>query len=229
MTNAQRQEMRHYARLGRVSAHLLHDISSPLGSAIINLERCRQLDSPALRQVKRDIQTMRRYIESARRQLSATDATRRFLVKPQVEQLRRLVLPIAKSAGVTVCFDDIPHCRLLGNPVKFQQLLANLIINAVEAYNDESSDSGRDCIVRVAFNASGSDLTIRVVDWGKGISAEQLEALFKPFYTGKKSGLGLGLTIVRDYAVDDFKGSVTAGSSLRGGTQFAVRLPLLGS
>jgi signal transduction histidine kinase len=73
-------------------------------------------------------------------------------------------------------------------------------------------------------------LVIKVTDWGKGITPDELPKLFEPFYSTKSkgfSGLGIGLAIVRQYVTDDFGGSIRVSSTRRLGTRFTVKLPII--
>ena len=224
----QLQELQHFAELGRLSASLLHEISNPLTAALLNLELIgNQL--PQIRQVRRDMQTLRRYVDAAQQQIRQESRITSFCIRPQIEQLKRIIRPIARKAEVQVIVEPVPHCRLYGDPVKFQQIAANLIVNAIDAYRAESADKHHK-IVRIVLSFNERQLTVRVVDWGDGISREQLDHLFKPFYTTKSHaghGIGLGLAIVRQYVTADFGGSVSVSSSRRYGTQFVVKVPAM--
>ncbi|PIZ62737.1 hypothetical protein COY17_02010 [Candidatus Saccharibacteria bacterium CG_4_10_14_0_2_um_filter_52_9] len=222
------QELQRFAELGRLSASLLHEISNPLTAALLHLDQFSDQTSPAIKQVRRNIYALRRYVEAARQQVRQESRLSAFAITPQFEQLKQVVRPLARKAAVQLVFETIPSCRLYGDPVKFQQLLANLIINAIDAYEDDLC-SGLARPVRVRVSRTPHYLTIKVIDWGKGITADQLSQLFKPFYTTKTRaayGLGIGLTIVERFVTVDFDGSITVTSSRRHGTQFTIRFPL---
>ncbi|MEK7599830.1 MAG: HAMP domain-containing sensor histidine kinase [Patescibacteria group bacterium] len=218
-------ELQHFAELGRLSATLLHEISNPLSAALLHLELSDQ-QSPTITHLKRDMQILRRYVESARQQVRHQGNVTSFSIKPQLDQLKRIVLPMAKKSGVSLEIDAVPDCKLYGDPVKFQHLVANLILNAIDAYS-EDGNYDQASLVRVNISKNRHWLTIRVTDWGKGIPALELPHLFEPFYTTKGHsgrGLGIGLSIVREYVTRDFHGSIKVSSSRRRGTQFTVKL-----
>jgi two-component system C4-dicarboxylate transport sensor histidine kinase DctB len=219
------QKLQRLAELGRVSASLIHEISTPLTAAILELDNHllgTQLD---VRQAQRSLQTMRRYVEAARQQARYESLPSSFTLRAQIEQIKQLVRPIARSARVQLRFEPVPTCRLYGDPVKLQQVIVNLILNAIDAYRNDMSH-GLTRPVRVQFRISDKQLTIAVTDWGEGISAAQLPRLFEPFYSTKaESGLGLGLAIVKQY-VNDFGGVIRVRTSRRHGTQFILTLPI---
>jgi signal transduction histidine kinase len=225
---SQLQEMQRLAEIGRLSASLLHQISNPLAAALLHLEQVSNQVSPGLRHVRRNIRLLRRYVEAARQQLRQESRPVKFSVRQQLEQVSRIVMPSARSVGVDLLIETLPGCRLFGDPIKFQHVMTNLIMNAIDAYEGDTTTAlARP--VRVTMRRQRHSLTIKVIDWGKGITLEQLEHLFKPFYTTKSQGgygLGIGLAIVEHYTRQDFKGSITVTSSRRHGTQFILRLPL---
>jgi two-component system, sporulation sensor kinase D len=84
-------------------------------------------------------------------------------------------------------------------------------------------------VVRVKLSSHHQWLLLQVIDWGRGITGQQLPKLFEPFYTTKSrhgNGLGIGLTMVKHYVEQDFSGSISMTSSLRRGTQCNVKLRL---
>ncbi len=225
--NSQLRELQHFAELGRLSASMLHEISNPLTALLMQLEAYEDQRSPAIRQARRDVRALRRYVEAARQQVRQESQTVRFSLTSQVEQLKCLLRPLARKAGVDLVFEPVPSCQLHGDPVKFQQIMSNLITNAIDAYRHDVSQ-GLIRPVRIRFMTTERHLTIKVIDWGEGITIPQLSKLFKPFYTtkGANHGLGIGLTIVEGYTKVDFRGTITVTSSRRHGTQFTLKFPL---
>lgn len=222
------RELQRFAELGRLSASLLHEISNPLSAALLNLELGDQ-QSRSIRRARRDMQVLWRYVEAARQQIRQQSRPTSFCVQPQLCQLKRVVVPLARKAGVRLDIQAAPSCRLHGDPVKFQQLVTNLVVNAIEAYDGER-DRGQLAAVKVTLTPGDGWLTIQVSDWGKGIDTEALDHIFDAFYTTKSRfghGLGIGLAIVNRYVTADFGGSIKVDSSSRGGTRFTVKLPLV--
>lgn len=218
-------ELQHFAELGRVCASLLHEISNPLTAAMLHLELSDRT-SPAFRQIKKDLDALRRYVMSARQQIRNQSEVTSFCIDRQILQLKQIVLPLANRCNVSLQFGAIPKCKLYGDPVKFQQIVANLIVNAIESYQDVGVISQRP-LVRISFVYSRSRLKVKVQDWGKGIAPSSMPKLFEPFYTTKDHparGLGIGLSIVKQYVVNDFNGSLHVRSSRRRGTAFTARL-----
>jgi two-component system C4-dicarboxylate transport sensor histidine kinase DctB len=224
------QELHRFAELGRVSASLLHEISNPLSAALLNLELSDQ-KSVAVRRAHRDIKLLRRYVEAARQQIRRQSRATNFAVQPQIDQLKRILVPLARKARVQLDITASPPCRLHGDPVKFQHIVSNLVINAIEAYREGVLDN-RLPLVQMTLSTHKSWLTIRVSDRAIGIPREALPHVFEAFYTTKSQsghGLGIGLAIVKRYVTTDFGGSIKVTSSRRAGTCFTVKVPVVAS
>ena len=108
-----------------------------------------------------------------------------------------------------------------GDPVQLQQVVTNLIVNAIEAMKHLPHDSR---IVRIAVSRSDAIAEVSVADNGPGIPADQVESIFTPFFTTKHDGMGIGLSITRTI-VEAHGGEISATSS-DSGASFRMTLPL---
>lgn len=222
------QELQRFAEIGRLSASLLHEISNPLTAAILHLDPSSAGTSKNIRHARRNIQVLQRYVEAARQQVKHSSTTRFFSVRSQFEQIRQILEPHARRHSVKLQFVLDDKVRLYGDPVKFQQMIANLVKNAIDSYATLPI-SRLNRTVTVVATTQGKLLLIKVADNGLGMSPEELSQIFEPFYTTKVRaghGLGIGLTIVKKFIEEDFKGSVKARSQFGSGTNFTVKLPL---
>lgn len=228
-TPEQLANLQHFIELGRLSASLLHEISSPLTAAILYLDQVKQNDSENLQQARRSLDVLCNYVEAARQQIhNSPMVSSSFCIKHPINQVKRLVLPLAKARGVSLVIENMPHRQLYGDQIKFQQVIANLVINAIDAYKQASDDLAKP--IRLSVACEQQAVFIKVIDWGEGIPPSKLSRIFEPFYTTKDSsqhGLGIGLTIVKEHVTSDFHGSIRVTSSSRNGTQFIVKLPAL--
>lgn len=224
LTELHLQELRRFAELGRYSASILHEISNPLTAALLQLELAEH-SPPAIRKARRNILTMRRYVEAARQQISFHGQQSLFSISAQFNQLRLILQPMARQKHVNLQLPTVPKGRkLLGDPIKFQQIIANLVTNAMQAYDTPLNQQASR--VSVKFLDDNKWLTIKVQDWGGGISSENITKIFEPFHTTKSvRSLGIGLALVKQYVEVDFKGTITAYSRPHAGTTFTVKLP----
>jgi signal transduction histidine kinase len=112
-------------------------------------------------------------------------------------------------------------CRLHGDPVLLEQVLVNLVINAMDAM--EATPRGRRHIT-ISSEARRNEVEIVVHDSGPGLPADLLDRLFTPFVTTKSNGVGIGLAIARTI-VEAHGGTITARNSSVGGAIFTLTLP----
>lgn len=101
---------------------------------------------------------------------------------------------------------------------QIQQLLLNLLLNAVQAIDGEGA-------IRVQISLLKGDAAISVVDTGRGIAQEHLSSIFQPFYTNKGNGTGLGLSLARRTA-EEHHGRIEVTSEVGNGSTFLLLLPL---
>ena len=146
-------------------------------------------------------------------------------IGPLLDDVLALAGPAMRRAAITVEREaDPPRIRLRGDRQRLQEALLNLLLNAVHAMPD-----GGTVRVRESVEGGGGHgplgVAIQISDTGPGILPEQAERIFKPFYTTRPDGTGLGLAVVRQ-VIEEHGGSVAVRSSPGQGATFVVRLPL---
>jgi two-component system sensor kinase FixL len=144
-------------------------------------------------------------------------------VRRIVEEAGALALVGARERGVKTVFDFAPDVDLvLADRVQIQQVLMNLMRNAMEAMRDSVR---RELRVRVA-PGSDDDVVIEVADTGPGVSEEVAARLFQAFVTTKPSGMGIGLSISKRI-VEAHGGTIGAVHNPGGGAIFRFTLPTM--
>lgn len=227
--NEQLQELQRFAEFGRLSASLLHEISNPLTAISLHLGSDKPLSSAQLKRARHNLQLMERYVEAARQQLRQAGQVGSFTVRRELEQVRRVLGPYAKRAGVRLVIETGANYQIWGDPVKFQQILANLVANAVDAYRPLRDQGQLPPEPTVSIRLSQHDpwLVIEVRDEGIGMTSAELKHIYEAFYTTKVQagyGLGIGLTAVKQYVEQDFGGSLQVSSAIGHGSCFTAHL-----
>lgn len=228
-------QMNRRATAGALSTAIAHELNQPLGAVLANTETAALLlatPSPDIAQVKeilvdikRDNHRISEVILSLRRLLqNARAETQDVDVNHAVEEAFKLASGQASARGVELSKSLSPEpLRVRGDPVQLQQVVLNLVVNALDALGAASTTTRR--IIGRTARCDGARVEISIADTGPGIAADKLKRVFDPFFTTKAHGMGMGLSIVRTI-VETHGGSIGAESRQGEGTVVRVRLPL---
>jgi len=237
-------EMAHMSRLlsvGEMATGLAHELNQPL-AAILNYSSGaqRRLEEGCADPVGTANKAIELITRQARRAAEIIKRMRSFVRKTEYQRLRfpineacvdvsKFLHQEAQDHNIRFEMDlDPSNPMLLADKIQIEQVLLNLMRNAIEAYND--CDASGDCRtaprpVILSTRRNQGELHITVTDQAKGISAEALSQLFEPFYTSKSTGLGMGLPISRTI-IETHGGRLWAESDGHSGTCFHLKLPL---
>jgi len=234
-----RQELAHFSRvsvMGELSASMAHELNQPLTAILTNAQAAQRFlaaggpNPDEFREILRDIahdttrardviRHLRAFVKKSDREFTHLDLNEnigqviRFLHGDIVARNARIQLELSS---------DLPG--LYGDRIQLQQVIANLILNALDAMSTLPVSERR---VAVATKRdSANDVRITVRDRGTGIPADALDKVFQPFYTSKAEGMGLGLSITRTI-VESHGGRIWAENSADGGgAVFNITLPV---
>ena len=125
--------------------------------------------------------------------------------------------------------ENLPLLPLV--PDQIEQVFINLLLNSVDALQDQEPSSlkkvSKHKLVSVSSKLMDDMLLVTVEDNGKGIRQEDLSKIFEPFYTTKKVGEGTGLGLWVSYGIiKSFRGEIRVNSNEGSGTSFTIRLPI---
>jgi two-component system, LuxR family, sensor kinase FixL len=241
MAAAQRsRELAHVARtsiVGELAAALAHEIRQPLTAILINSQTAMRVldaqprDPDAVREI------LYQLAADGRRASEVIQRIRAFAKKGDVERGPLDLNAILREAVQIVRHDTIRRrieirfaltpdsLIVVGDRVQLQQVVLNLVLNALEALADRPPDSERRVLIETARTATHTAI-ITVRDTGPGIARERQAAIFEPFITSKLNGLGVGLSISRTI-VEAHGGVIWCESDPTvGGAAFIVAIPL---
>ncbi len=232
-----RTELAHASRLavaGQLAAAVAHEINQPLGAILSNADAASMvLDSGTvntdlLRQIlvdiRRDDVRASEVIRRLRRLLQKHEVERApFVLNDAVREVELVLRAEARRRHVSLSVLPSEFAgTLLGDRTHIQQVLINLVLNAMEAVSDLPEPRR---IVTVGVQARGNSVSVAVSDRGPGIAPEHLRKVFDSFFTTKPTGMGLGLSIARTI-VAAHGGTIRAENGAGGGAVFVMDLPL---
>src|SRR5215468_10992122 len=231
---AELAHMNRSAAIGQMSASIVHEINQPLGAIVMNagaglrwlakdtpnLEKAAQAlksiagDGNRATQVVETLRAMFKKEVSNRTLVDMNDAIREVLTLLRIELEEHEV-----SAKVTLK-DGLP--LVMADRVQLQQVIFNLVTNAIEAMSSTKSGAR---MLRVTSGATETgECMVAIEDTGPGIDAETLKRMFEPFITSKNKGMGMGLSICRSI-VEAHGGRLWVAGNTPSGAVFQFVLP----
>jgi signal transduction histidine kinase len=233
-------ELAHATRLtslGELSASIAHEVGQPLAAIVTTGEAClRWLGNrtPQPEEVRACVELM---ISEGRR-ASEIVLRVRSLTKGDAPQKMRLDLNEVLNDVVSLVQREVLNHRVslrlnlaaelppvLGDRVQLQQVLINLVINAIQAMAD-IGDELRQLLIKSGLDEEGH-VVVAVQDSGTGIDPTNANRLFDAFFTTRPNGMGMGLSICRSI-IEAHGGRVWASSNAGGGATFQFSLPSIG-
>jgi NO-binding membrane sensor protein with MHYT domain/nitrogen-specific signal transduction histidine kinase len=231
-----KSELAHISRMatmGELAASIAHEINQPLAAVVTDssaalrwlamqppeMEEARQALTRSIREANRAgevIIRIRALLKKATPELSRLD------VNEVIREVLRLAGNELVKAGVTVRTEleaNVP--AVLGDRVQLQQVLLNLIMNSIDAMS-AAHDRPRELWIKTSMDAEG--VWVVVEDTGVGLGLEAIDSIFRPFYTSKPHGIGMGLTISRSI-VEAHGGRLSAEPRSPYGAVFRFLLP----
>lgn len=227
-----------FAEIGRFTAGLFHDLVNPLNLVSLNLEKMSDNNRRGkekelvntkvlLERAIEGTKKLESFIVAARNQLQNQDMVQDFNLVDEIKEVIGAINYLAQKSHVKLVFKEpFFKAQLRGNPVLFYRLMTNLLMNSIESYDSEKKNSSRE-EVEISLLDHEDSLKLTIQDWGRGISKNNLEKVFEPFFSTKshKFSLGIGLSICKEIVENSFKGGVNIESSVNKGTKVVVYFP----
>ena len=226
MHRTQMSRAEHLATLGELATGLAHEIRNPL-AGIAGVIEIIGRDLPETSPARAMVKDVRLEINQINRILTDLLETARphpprmmrSNLNTTVEHAVMLARQQVISQPIKIEFEAAPDlAEVEHDSDQIHQVLLNLLLNAVQAIKGEGT-------VRVEIAQQGDCASVTVSDTGRGIPEEQLSQIFRPFYTTRGNGTGLGLSLARRI-VEEHHGRIHVTSVVGNGSQFEVLLPL---
>ena len=228
---SQLQRAEKSAVVGRLASAIAHEIRNPLNYINLSLDHLRSKFAPEdaerretfdqltaqlkteVGRINRQISDFLSYSRPANANLQPID------LKNVVEDSLRIVEAQAEEQNIKISLverEDVP--KILGDAEFLRSVFNNLFINAVQSMETTGGQ------LNVTISPSEDAVKVEVKDTGKGITGENLQKIFEPYFSTKETGTGLGLAIVKK-AVEVHNGTIDVESNSNDGTKFTIKLP----
>lgn len=227
MRLSQMENLYRFADLGKLAGGLIHDLVNPLSVISLNLEQAEQeYTSETIAQAKEATGRLEEFVKAVRQQIRGFEIKVAFCPASEVNNIFRMLKYKANEARVELKLVNDKPVILWGSPHRFNQLMSNLVVNAIEAYDEFEPENGLK-EVAVKIRSKYGLAMITVADFGSGISNAEQKRVFDPFFTTKAhgQGTGVGLAICQLITEKHFNGRIEVKSKPGQGTIFSLKLP----
>lgn len=220
-----------FAEFGRLASGLFHDLINPLTAVSLYVEQLRKSGDPQVRETRSYVdkavsltKRMENFMQGIRKQIQNRDLDMPFILNEEISQVLQILGYKARSAQVELQYIPAQPISSYGNPLKFHQLVSNLVSNAIDACSNIDTTKK---LITVTLELQNQFISLRVSDNGSGIAPELREKIFEPFFTTKDpgKGSGIGLSTTKGIVEKDFNGSITVESVSSGGAIFNITIP----
>jgi len=231
-------ELAHLSRMlsmAELTASIVHEIGQPLTGVVTNGQACLEwlsADPPNADKARRSADSIVRdgtragaVLHRIRALFHKGPPEKEWLnINDSIEEVMVVVRDEARRRNVrihTYLGHDLPKVRI--DRVQLQQVILNLMVNAMDAMNDSGAEDRR--VFLVSQRNRHEEIVVRVEDCGAGLHPELCEKIFEPFFTTKPHGIGVGLSISRSI-VESHNGQIRAFSRPQGGTTLEFTIPI---
>lgn len=221
--------------MGELAASLAHELNQPLTAILSNAQAAQRFLSGKPSDIEEVRETLRDIVEDNKRAGEVIRRMRALAKKEEfdfnlldlweiIDEIVALVHSDAILRNVSMKIDIDPNLpQTAGDKIQLQQVLLNLLLNAFDAMKD-SQMAEREVVVKAGLDGANM-LKIMISDRGTGLTSDKLDKIFEPFYTTKREGLGMGLSISRSI-IEAHGGRLWAENNQGSGATFSFTLPI---
>ena len=216
--------------MGQLSASITHELGQPLSAMRTYIASMGQsTDADVQRKTLGKLTALVERMISITQQLryfarSGDKEIRRINLRDTIEGALDITQPAIQDNGVALRLEQPSQpLHVMAGSVRLEQVLVNLIRNAIDAMRDNAADTPRQLTIVLAQTDQQAILTVE--DTGSGLSEEAIKLLYEPFFSTKPSGIGMGLGLaISTNIIAELEGTIRAENRAEGGARFVVTL-----
>jgi len=228
-------ELYRFYEFGQLSAGVFHDLINRMTNVSLHMEQLmtrrgikdhisEEVDE-VIRCAAKSVEHMEAFAEAAQKQVKGDSKKEIFSIIQEINDCLMIMGYKAKKEGVELTLADSENrkqdIKLYGDKFKFNQIMVNLISNAIDSYKNLEKENRR-CEVLITVDEDTNIICIIIQDWGRGIKNKHLDKIFTPFFTTKKT-LGLGLSTTKKIIERNFNGRIMIESTENEGTKAILK------
>lgn len=222
-----------FAEYGKLSSGLFHDLVNPLTAISLNIEKIKattkisddlKMIEVDLNRTRNAINKMENLIGLTRKQISCHKINEFFSVNKEIEDAIEILSYKIKNNRIQIFFKPEKEFRIVGNPIRFNQIATNLISNAIDAYQDKIICKK---IVKISLVRREKMIELMIIDHGQGIPKDLQSKIFTIFSTKSfNNGTGVGLYLTKNLIEKEFDGRIKFNTKEGRGTVFIITIPI---
>lgn len=221
-----------FIEFGKISSGLFHDLINHINFLFLNIEQATEAGEKELaatkeylKQANENKSALAEYIEDAKKQFQNQKIESLFSVKKEIMSVAKILGYKLKTEKVEMNVSGDIDIVTYGNAVRFNHVVTNIILNAMDAY--EICDK-EDKEISINLKRQYKTAVISIEDQAGGISEEICSKIFDPFFTtkGPQKGAGIGLTTAKNTIEEDFGGTIKVETEWGQGTKFIIEFPI---
>ncbi len=207
--NNKLEKLNNLANFGKLFAGIVHDLINPLNSLILNLEQATIINKDKeindyINQANIASLNLKNILISAKDHINSEDDKINFNLNNEIKKILLILNYQFKKEKIEINLKINDNIKIFGSRIKFNRIITNLLINAIEACKKTNKKRKKICI---EINKNKKLITIKIIDNGCGIPKSLRKILFQAFVS-RKNSLGLGLYLVKRIIEKDFNGEI---------------------
>ncbi len=223
-------ELSRFAEFGKLSSGFFHDLINPLTAVSLNIERLKRNKSQNLDILSDHIdqafsatERLKNFLSAIQKQLQDKTIQSNYLLSDEIYQALEILGYKAREKKVEIVFETKEKIFTYGNPLKFHQMIVNILSNALDAFDQITDDRKKQ--IRIELKQEKNNIIIEIEDSGIGMTEDILKKIFDPLFTTKSNGTGIGLSTVKNIIEKEFDGNIFVSSIPQQKTLFILVFP----